>query len=213
MGTDDVRDAVLDAARAAFHARGYVRTSVRALPPRQGSHLRSSIGTGTPRNRCSPQRCGYRSTLPAPSPSSSLPDSTGWGAAHPATLDLLADEGQPQRLHRAVPGRCLRDQSRKSMQDFIERSIVDRLVRTLGVPDARLRVNLIVSYLLGIASTRYIIRLEPIASMPEDDLVKLVAPTIQNWLDPTKPLKSPKPQAPKSSTKVNVTEPKPGNGG
>ena len=40
------------------------------------------------------------------------------------------------------------------MQDFIERSIVDRLVRTLGVPDARLRVNLIVSYLLGIASTR-----------------------------------------------------------
>ena len=78
------------------------------------------------------------------------------------------------------------------MQDFIERSMVDRLVRVLGVPDARLRVNLIMAYLMGIATTRYIVRLEPVASMPEDDLVRLVAPTIQNWLDVTKPLQKPK---------------------
>ena len=31
MGTDDVRDAVLDSARAAFHARGYVRTSMKGV--------------------------------------------------------------------------------------------------------------------------------------------------------------------------------------
>ena len=40
VGTDDVRDAVLDAARAAFHARGYARTSVKGGgSPRQRSHL------------------------------------------------------------------------------------------------------------------------------------------------------------------------------
>ena len=31
MGTDDVRDALLDSARAAFHARGYVRTSMKGV--------------------------------------------------------------------------------------------------------------------------------------------------------------------------------------
>jgi hypothetical protein len=81
---------------------------------------------------------------------------------------------------------------------------VDRLVRTVGVPDARLRVNLIVSYLLGVAATRYIVKLEPVASMPEDDLVKLVAPTIQNWLDPTKPLVPAKSGAAKSGASKPV---------
>ena len=91
---------------------------------------------------------------------------------------------------------------------FIERAMVDRLVRTLGVPDARLRVNLIMSYLIGIGTTRYVVRIEPIASMPEDDLVKLVAPTIQNWLDPTKPLQ--KPKGGSGGTKpTKTTEPKP----
>ena len=155
MGTDDVRDAVLDAARAAFHARGYVRTSVRALPPRQGSHLRSSIGTGTPRNRCSPQRCGYRSTLPAPSPSSSPRTRRDGERLTCATLDLLADEDSRNDFIALFQAGASATKAAKSMQDFIERSIVDRLVRTLGVPDARLRVNLIVSYLLGIASTRH----------------------------------------------------------
>ena len=66
--------------------------------------------------------------------------------------------------------------------------MIDRLVRYIGVPDARLRVSLISSYLVGIAANRYITRLEPLASMPEDDLVKIVAPTIQAWLDPSIPL-------------------------
>ena len=48
----------------------------------------------------------------------------------------------------------------------------------------------------------------PIASMPEDDLEKLVAPTIQNWLDPTKPLQ--KPKGGSAGTKpTKTTEPKP----
>ena len=79
----------------------------------------------------------------------------------------------------------------QGMQVFLPQSIVDRLVRYIGVPDARLRVNLIMSYLLGVATSRYVLKLEPLSSMAEDDVVKLVAPTIQTWLDPSKPLKAP----------------------
>ena len=36
MGTDDVRDAVLDSARAAFHTKGYVRTTVKGVAAAAG---------------------------------------------------------------------------------------------------------------------------------------------------------------------------------
>ena len=214
MGTDDVRDAVLDAARAAFHARGYVRTSVKGVAAAAG------VAPEVVNRYWNSKESLFAAAMRLPfDPASAVPELVAPGLdgmgerLTRATLDLLADEDSRNDFIALFQAGASATKAAKSMQDFIERSIVDRLVRTLGVPDARLRVNLIVSYLLGIASTRYIIRLEPIASMPEDDLVKLVAPTIQNWLDPTKPLKSPKPQAPKSSTNVNVTEPKPGNGG
>jgi hypothetical protein len=45
--------------------------------------------------------------------------------------------------------------------------------------------------------------------MPEDDLVKLVAPTIQNWLDPTKPLQKPKGSGSGGAKQAKTTEPKP----
>jgi AcrR family transcriptional regulator len=202
MGTDDVRDAVLDAARAAFHARGYVRTSVKGVAAAAG------VAPEVVNRYWNSKESLFAAAMRLPfDPASAVPELVAPGLdgmgerLTRATLDLLADEDSRNDFIALFQAGASATKAAKSMQDFIERSIVDRLVRTLGVPDARLRVNLIVSYLLGIAS------------MPEDDLVKLVAPTIQNWLDPTKPLKSPKPQAPKPSVKVNATEPKPGNGG
>ena len=51
-----------------------------------------------------------------------------------------------------------------------------------------MRVTLATSYLLGIASMRYVLKLEPIASATEDDIVRLVAPAVQMALTtPTTP--------------------------
>ncbi|NQU38099.1 MAG: hypothetical protein HQ526_10965, partial [Actinobacteria bacterium] len=74
------------------------------------------------------------------------------------------------------------------LKSFVEQDIVDRLANVIGVPDARLRANLITSYLLGIAINRYVIKLDPIANLSEDEVVRLVAPTIQDWLTPNRPL-------------------------
>ena len=42
-----------------------------------------------------------------------------------------------------------------------------------------MRVTLATSYLLGVATTRYVLRIEPIASATEDEIVALVAPAVQ----------------------------------
>ncbi len=209
MGTDDVRDAVLDAARAAFHARGYVRTSMKGVAAAAG------VAPEVVNRYWNSKESLFAAAMQLPfDPASAMPQLVAPGLdgmgerLTRATLDLLADEQSRNDFIALFQAGASATKAARGMQDFIERSMVDRLVRTLGVPDARLRVNLIMSYLIGIGTTRYIVRIEPIASMPEDDLVKLVAPTIQNWLDPTKPLQ--KPKGGSAGTKPTKTpEPKP----
>jgi len=193
MGTDDVRDAVLDAARAAFHARGYVRTSMKGVAAAAG------VAPEVVNRYWNSKESLFAAAMQLPfDPASAMPQLVAPGLdgmgerLTRATLDMLADEQTRNDFIALFQAGASATKAARGMQDFIERSMVDRLVRVLGVPDARLRVNLIMAYLMGIATTRYIVRLEPVASMPEDDLVRLVAPTIQNWLDVTKPLQKPK---------------------
>jgi AcrR family transcriptional regulator len=65
--------------------------------------------------------------------------------------------------------------------------IVDRvvgpIVAALGVSEPQLRVTLVGSQLVGVALVRYVIRVEPLASASPDDLVSIIAPTIQRYLD------------------------------
>jgi AcrR family transcriptional regulator len=211
MGTDDVRDAVLDAARAAFHARGYVRTSMKGVAAAAG------VAPEVVNRYWNSKESLFAAAMQLPfDPASAMPQLVAPGLdgmgerLTRATLDLLADEQSRNDFIALFQAGASATKAARGMQDFIERSMVDRLVRTLGVPDARLRVNLIMSYLIGVGTTRYVVRIEPIASMPEDDLVKLVAPTIQNWLDPTKPLQKPKGGGAKPT---RTTEPKPPTGG
>jgi len=60
------------------------------------------------------------------------------------------------------------------------------VVTAVGVPDARLRATLISSYLVGVSMTRYLLKIEPLASATDDEVVRLVGPAIQLLLDPTR---------------------------
>jgi hypothetical protein len=56
------------------------------------------------------------------------------------------------------------------------------VVHALGTPDAQLRANLVLSQLFGLAMARYIIKVEPIASMSPAEVVAAVGPTIQRYI-------------------------------
>ena len=69
------------------------------------------------------------------------------------------------------------------VREFIERQIVPRFAQAIGGPDAELRATAIVSQMLGLAFARYVLRVEPLASAPPDEVVALVAPNIQRYVD------------------------------
>jgi hypothetical protein len=72
------------------------------------------------------------------------------------------------------------------VSEYLQATVVDRVVAAVGVPDARMRVAVISSYLVGIAASRYLLRIEPLASATDDEVVALVGPTVQVLLDPTR---------------------------
>nr|WP_258562787.1 hypothetical protein [Nocardioides sp. MAH-18] len=58
----------------------------------------------------------------------------------------------------------------------------------LGIDRPEVRMPLVASQVIGLILTRYLLEVEPIASMPADDVVAVYGPTIQRYL--TGPLPS-----------------------
>jgi AcrR family transcriptional regulator len=56
------------------------------------------------------------------------------------------------------------------------------LARATDRPDADLRANLVGSQLIGLAMARYIVKVEPMASLPREALAEAIGPTLQRYL-------------------------------
>lgn len=65
---------------------------------------------------------------------------------------------------------------------FLARELLPRVAQHLEGPDAQLRAELVASQIAGLLMTRYVLRLQPIADAPIDELVARVGPTVQRYL-------------------------------
>lgn len=69
---------------------------------------------------------------------------------------------------------------------LLRETIADRLLGEVGKrlddPDAPLRMSLCASQLVGLGVARYIVGLEPLASLSPDATARLLAPTLQRYL-------------------------------
>jgi AcrR family transcriptional regulator len=72
----------------------------------------------------------------------------------------------------------------KLLREFLVSRVLRKVVSTLGFdPDVRAaRASLVASQLIGLVMTRYVLRLEPLASASHDSIVAAVGPTVQRYL-------------------------------
>jgi hypothetical protein len=56
------------------------------------------------------------------------------------------------------------------------------LARAIDRPDAALRATLAGSQLIGLAMARYVVAVEPLASVSTETLVRALGPTVQRYL-------------------------------
>ncbi len=69
------------------------------------------------------------------------------------------------------------------LREFIEHTVHHHAVSLTDRPDAPLRAALVASHLVGVAFVRCVVQLPEIADLTMDDLIALVAPTVQRYLD------------------------------
>ncbi|OBH05937.1 TetR family transcriptional regulator [Mycobacterium sp. E1747] len=98
-------------------------------------------------------------------------------------LDTWTDEEVGPILRAVVLTAAHEDKTREKLRLIVERGLIGG--STLGADeDERLRRSgLIATQLIGFALLRYVWKIEPIASMPEDQVVAAVAPNLQRYVE------------------------------
>jgi AcrR family transcriptional regulator len=186
---DDTGERLISVAREILAKRGYMGLTMKTAAAAAG--VTPDVARRYYRNRDALVAAALR--LPS-DPLSAIPTLVAPGVEGMGErlvrymLDILRDPQTREELVSLARTGVNAGHAMAGLQDFLERAIVDRMTTMIGVPDARMRSALITSYLLGVAMTRYGVRLEPLASASEEEVVRMVGPVIQDLLDPRKPL-------------------------
>jgi hypothetical protein len=73
------------------------------------------------------------------------------------------------------------DQVVSMVREFLTHALVNRVAEGLGIPPIRMEAAF--AQLFGVVLMRYVVKLEPLASVGIEELVELLAPTVQRYLD------------------------------
>lgn len=205
----DLRSAILRAALTRFAEAGFAGASLRSIAA--GAGVDVSLISYYFGNKAGLYTATLESQL---DPSAKLdavfaagPDGVGERLAR-TILQLLDDETTRDVFLGALRSAVTEPRARRAAQSFVEGVIFPAYAEHLRVPDARLRTGLAATQILGIAMARHILPIEPIASMPLEEIVAYVAPTLQHYL--TAETASHTPAAP-SITGAATSSPPPGD--
>lgn len=189
---DSRQAAVERAARAIFERRGYAAATIRSISSAAG--VAPSVLSSYYRNKADL----FAAVMDLPfDPRSAIPRLVAPGldgmGERLVRLALRAAEDDRVRADMGVAAEHVGaavgpPEGVRAVWEFVSNEIIDQALESVGVRDARMRGALISAYLGGILVTRYGVGLEPLASASEDQVVAMVAPTIQELIDPTRPL-------------------------
>jgi AcrR family transcriptional regulator len=79
-------------------------------------------------------------------------------------------------------GAATHEDSAALVRQFIEHRLYPQIAGELSGPDAELRVDLAMAQLLGIAYLRHVLRIEPLASEPAEELIARAIPAVRAHL-------------------------------
>lgn len=96
---------------------------------------------------------------------------------------LLCESQRTQRRALAlVRGSVSNARAGKACYALVNRVVLNPVARSMGIETSAIRMELVGSQLIGLAMIRYVLKVEPIASLDVDDLVTLMAPPLRTAL-------------------------------
>jgi AcrR family transcriptional regulator len=97
-------------------------------------------------------------------------------------VSLLEDPESRRPLVGLVRAATTEPEAARMVRELLTREILARIVAELGSDDADLRASLLGSQIVGLLMARYIVGLEPLASLPASRVAAAIAPNLQRYL-------------------------------
>jgi AcrR family transcriptional regulator len=180
---EDTRTAIIDAARTEFSARGYDASSLRAIARlaevdpalvhhyfdgKAGLFVESMSLPVNPTLLVETILAGPRQDV---------------GEALVRTFFEIWDSSlDRERLVALLRSAVSNDDAARMLREFIAREVFGKVAVAMGVPQPHLRAGMAAAQMIGLAMMRYVIGFEPLVRASPDELVALVAPTLQRYL-------------------------------
>jgi AcrR family transcriptional regulator len=181
-GSPDTSAAILAAARTLFAERGYRATTIRAVASAAGvdaALVHHYFGTKDDLFLAAMELPVDPRRLLAPVLAGGVD-----GAAERFLGVFLSvwDDPDLQPALLAVARGVMEPGGGRLLSDGFLPVVVRPIAEALGVDRPDHRMPLVASQMVGLILVRYVLRIEPLASMPADRVVATYAPTIQRYL-------------------------------
>jgi AcrR family transcriptional regulator len=180
---EDTRAAILDAARAEFSAKGYDASSLRAI-----ARL-AQVDPALVHHYFDGKSHLFAETMSLPARPDELIGAVLDGPREQVgerlarTFFLLWDGPESRERFVAILRSAVsHEDAARVLREFLAREVFGRIAVQLEVPDPGMRAGLAAAQMVGLAMMRYVIGFEPLVRASTDEIVALVAPTLQRYL-------------------------------
>jgi AcrR family transcriptional regulator len=184
-GSADTRGEILDVARHEFAEKGYDGVSVRGIA------RAASVDPALVHHFFGSKEQVFVAAMALPvDPGEVLPDlldgDPGLLGERFARyfLGLWSDPGFREPMLALLRSATTSERGATMLREFVGSALLGRLVRGLEGPDVELRVSTAAAQLVGIVLLRYVIKIPALLAATDEELIALVAPTLQRYLTP-----------------------------
>jgi AcrR family transcriptional regulator len=182
-GSADTRGEILAAARQVFGEHGFENASVRKVA------ARAQVDPALVHHYFGTKQALFLAAMELPIDFSALVERVMAGPRREIgarlvrqTLELWEDPAMRTRLMGIVRSATTDEVAAEILRRLLSAGPILALTRASGQPDAALRATLAGSQIVGLAMARYVVRVEPLASAPRDEVVRAFGPAIQRYL-------------------------------
>jgi AcrR family transcriptional regulator len=182
-GASGTREAIAEAARQCFAEVGYDRAGIRAVAERAGVDPALVMHYFGSKQRLfvTVMELPYVPDEVLPALVSGPRSEVGDRLAR-FVVDILEQPHSRTVLTGMVRAAAAEPEIAELVREQVSARIVGAIATGLEVDDAPVRASLVASQMIGVIMARYVIRVEPLASLPPAALVAALGPMFQRYL-------------------------------